>query len=152
MRQKGLLLIVFIFCSGANIGFAEVPCDEGEGCNENSIAATNQTVQEIDYAQLTELMNSAEPVKILDVRSQASFEQGHIPGAGSLPFQEITPEKTAALLNKSDLIIVYCATTVCHLSDGAARKLLELGYKVVNYSGGVMDWIKNGQALEKNKI
>lgn len=46
---------------------------------------------------------------ILDTRSVAAFEQGHIDGAINIPFSDFTEEKLAEILgDKSRPILIYC--------------------------------------------
>ena len=45
---------------------------------------------------------------ILDVRLPEEFKQGHIPGAISMPVENITPEKVATLPDGPILIICRC--------------------------------------------
>lgn len=52
---------------------------------------------------------SAPGTVILDTRSSAAFEAGHIRGAVNLPFSEFTDEKLAEILPSSDVaIFIYC--------------------------------------------
>lgn len=47
--------------------------------------------------------------RVVDVLPEASFREGHIPGALSLPLPEI-PTRTAEIIpDKRSPIIVYCA-------------------------------------------
>jgi rhodanese-related sulfurtransferase len=44
---------------------------------------------------------------LIDVRSRQSYEQGHIPGALSIPEQEL-PERLQEIRNMGKLPILYC--------------------------------------------
>lgn len=68
--------------------------------------------------------------KFLDARPQAQFENGHISGALSLPWQDITTAFTdiAAQLDDKDAIIAYCDGESCELSHELAVFLKDLGF------------------------
>lgn len=91
---------------------------------------------------------SAELVKegalLLDVRSVAEFDSGHVEGAKNIPHTEISKRKEEIeALTKGDhtqTIVVYCASG---RRSGIAKKTLQqLGYtRVVNH-GGLSSWEK----------
>ena len=45
---------------------------------------------EIDDEELHALLAGDEDVRVVDVRSPASFRRGHIPGSDNVPFGELT--------------------------------------------------------------
>lgn len=79
---------------------------------------------------------------LLDVRSQAEFDEGHVDGAVLIPHDELAEriaEVAAAQGNdKSKPIVVYCR------SGGRAGKakqtLKDAGYETVTNLGGFTDW------------
>lgn len=78
-------------------------------------------------------------VTLVDVRTSAEYEEGHIPGALIVPNEEIGAEPPSLLPDKDAAIIVYCRTGV--RSREAAGKLANLGYtNVYNLSGGIQKW------------
>ena len=61
----------------------------------------------IDWPEFKKLYDSQMAV-VIDVRERVSFEAGHIPGARSIPLEEI--ESRAAELKKLNKpILLYCA-------------------------------------------
>lgn len=66
---------------------------------------------------------------LLDVRSPQEFEEGHLKNAILLPEYEIQEKANSILLDKSQVIIVYCSTG--HRSQKAQKMLQKLGYKKV---------------------
>lgn len=82
---------------------------------------------------------------IVDVRAHADFEEGHIPGAISLPREKWnTPEG----LSKEKLNVLYCYSHVCHLAAAAAVQFAGLGYSVVEMDGGFKAWEENDLEVE----
>ena len=74
---------------------------------------------------------------LLDVRTQAEFDRGHIPGAVCLPADMIAADMPFPF-GKDAEILVYCQSG--HRSAGAASKLRELGFTDVSDIGGIADW------------
>jgi rhodanese-related sulfurtransferase len=80
---------------------------------------------------------------LLDVRSEAAYDAGHIAGAVNLPHRRIDASTLAALPSTA-LFVVYCAGPHCNGADKAARRLAELGAPVKKMIGGVTGWIDEG--------
>lgn len=77
-------------------------------------------------------------VIVLDVREEAEYAFGHIPGAISLPLGQLE-NRAKEFVNTSDEIYVVCRTG--NRSDFAAQKLTKLGYtKVYNVVPGMSKW------------
>ena len=61
----------------------------------------------IDWKEFKKLYD-AKAIELIDVRGDVFFESGHIPGARSIPLDQI--EKRAAALGRSKKpIVLYCA-------------------------------------------
>ena len=75
---------------------------------------------------------------ILDVRTQEEYDQGHIPGAIVISYEEIAEKAEDVLTDKNQLILVYCRSG--RHSKIAAEALVELGYTNIKEFGGIIDW------------
>ncbi len=75
---------------------------------------------------------------VLDVRTQAEFDGGHLPGAWLIPDTEIAARAAADLPDKDALLLLYCRSG--RRSANAAKELLALGYTQVYDFGGILDW------------
>jgi rhodanese-related sulfurtransferase len=84
---------------------------------------------------------------VLDVRSEADYALGHVPGAVSLPHGRIV-ERNLASYSPETLFIVYCAGPHCNGADRAALRLARLSRPVKKMIGGVTGWKDEGFALE----
>lgn len=84
---------------------------------------------------------------LLDVRSNAVFAAGHVPGAVNLPHRQIS-ETTLAALPPNRLLVVYCAGPHCNGADQAALKIARLGYPVKIMIGGLQGYIDEGFSLQ----
>ena len=52
---------------------------------------------------------------------RSDYEIGHIPGAISMPYEEIIDRMKE--LNKDDLHVIYCYNNYCHLGARAASAI-----------------------------
>ncbi|MEU1023716.1 rhodanese-like domain-containing protein [Streptomyces sp. NPDC005904] len=84
---------------------------------------------------------------VIDTRSTASWDQGHIPGALHLP-TALIPEQAEALLDKSVPVITYCWGPGCNGATRAALALARLGFPVKEMLGGFEYWAREGFAYE----
>jgi len=84
---------------------------------------------------------------LLDVRSPALYEKGHVPGAINLPHGKIVASKLAAWPPET-LFVTYCAGPHCNGGHRGAIRLAKLGRPVKLMIGGITGWIDEGFALE----
>jgi rhodanese-related sulfurtransferase len=84
---------------------------------------------------------------LLDVRSPASFEAAHVPGAVNLPHGRIN-ERNLNSWPADTLFVVYCDGPHCNGADRAAIRLARLGRKVKKMIGGVEGWKDERFSLE----
>ena len=92
----------------------------------------------ITAEQAKELMDSQEGYIILDTRTEEEFAESHIPGAILIPYDEILEKAEMQLLDKDQLILVYCRSG--RRSKLAATDLVKLGYTNIKEFGGIIDW------------
>ncbi|MFF3906044.1 rhodanese-like domain-containing protein [Streptomyces sp. NPDC001848] len=84
---------------------------------------------------------------LLDSRSTAAWDQGHIPGAVHLP-TALIPEQAGQLLDRSVPVVTYCWGPGCNGATRAALALAELGFQVKEMLGGFEYWVREGFAYE----
>jgi rhodanese-related sulfurtransferase len=88
-------------------------------------------------------------VVVLDVRTDSEFAEGHLERAVNIDYQQSDfVEKATATLPKEKLIAVYCRSG--RRSAGAAGRLGEKGYKLVNLKGGIIAWKEAGMPVITN--
>jgi adenylyltransferase/sulfurtransferase len=91
----------------------------------------------ITPTELSELLNSGEPIAVIDVREPYEWNVGRIPTARLMPLA--TLHDTAAQIDPSADVVVYCHHGV--RSDLAARELVNAGFRRVrNLVGGIDRW------------
>ena len=101
--------------------------------NDKGAVYVNITAEEAK-----QIMDSEEGYIILDVRTQEEYDQGHIPGAIVISYEEIPDKAEEVLTDKNQLILVYCRSG--RRSKIAAEALVELGYTNIKEFGGIIDW------------
>ncbi len=84
------------------------------------------------------IMSTKEEYAIVDARTQEEYDEGHIEGAIMIPEYEIGTRAEKELLDKEQLILVYCRSG--RRSKIASKALAELGYTNVYEFGGIIDW------------
>lgn len=92
-------------------------------------------MQTISTKELEELLNS-EDIKLLDVREDYEYNQGHIEQAKLFPLSNF-PEATESLdLNKKYYLICRSGNR----SKRAAEVMERNNFDVVNVEGGMLNW------------
>ena len=100
-----------------------------------------------DAADVRAAMLTGSPGFVLvDSRSRAAWDHGHIPGAVHLPTAEIA-ERAAELLDPAVPVVTYCWGPGCNGSTRAALALALAGYSVKEMLGGVEYWIREGHPV-----
>jgi len=81
---------------------------------------------------------------LLDVRSDAAWKQGHIPGAVHLPHARIPSDDALRLAMP---VVAYCWGPGCNGATRAALALARRGFRVREMIGGIEYWIREGFPL-----
>jgi rhodanese-related sulfurtransferase len=107
---------------------------------ENMMSGLLETAQ---WSQIDEFEDRG--FLLVDVRTSSEYAAGSIPGALSMPVDEIR-NRVAELTNKD--VLVHCQ--VGQRGHTATMLLKELGFNAVNLDGGYLTWI-NSPAATTNK-
>jgi sulfur-carrier protein adenylyltransferase/sulfurtransferase len=112
-------------------------------------------VSEVDPTEVHELRarNGSEPdFAIVDVREQAEWDQGHIPGAIHIPRSYLESRFENFVPERDKKIVLYCATG--QRSALAANTLEEeMGYEdVASMNGGFVLWKDRGYEFDRPRI
>jgi phage shock protein E len=95
-------------------------------------------VNTIDAEKAIEMMASGDPYVLVDVRTKAEYDEGHIEGALLLPLDQLETLAESQLKDKNATLLIYCRSG--NRSAQASALLLELGYTQIYDFGGIMDW------------
>src|ERR1700694_375044 len=77
-------------------------------------------------------------VTILDVRPRDEYNAGHIPGALSIPLEEL--EDHLAEVPAEHQIVAYCRGAYCVLAHDAVRMLTAHGHSAARLIDGMLEW------------
>src|SRR5205085_8173646 len=95
-------------------------------------------IDEVDAQSARELLDTAEPPLLVDVRRRDEWDEGHIPGAIHIPRGSLESRIEKAAPDRERPLLVYCSAG--ERSAFAARTLGELGYEdVTSLAGGFTD-------------
>ncbi|MEQ6049120.1 metalloregulator ArsR/SmtB family transcription factor [Lysinibacillus capsici] len=94
-------------------------------------------IEGVTLAQLVTRMEKGE-VLLIDVRPKEEFEKAHIPGAVSIPIEELE-EQLSSLPTDFD-IVAYCRGPYCLLSAQAVKMLKAKGINAFRLKEGVLEW------------
>ena len=89
-------------------------------------------------------------VVLLDVRPEAEFRTAHIPGARSVPLDEL--EARIRELPGDKDIVAYCRGPFCVMSGAAVALLARHGLRARKCADGVPEWRAAGLPLEHETI
>ncbi|SDH83751.1 Rhodanese-related sulfurtransferase [Actinokineospora alba] len=75
---------------------------------------------------------------VIDVRPAEEFAAGHIPGARSVPLDDLAD--LLADLPADQEIVAYCRGAYCVLAHEAVRLLRARGHRAVRLADGMLEW------------
>ncbi len=117
----------------------------------DSKSENEKGVKTISYDEFMKIKNtSTEEVNILDARSSEDYAKGHIMGAISFPYNNAKKEKLEEQFPNDAKLIVYCGSFECPLSTKAAAKISSYNYEILDYEGGIADWVNHGHILQSS--
>ncbi len=85
---------------------------------------------------------------LLDVRPRIEYDAGHLPGAVSIPLDEL--KRRMNELRRHGTIAAYCRGPYCVFADQALDMLARRGWKVARLEEGVAEWEQAGLTLERS--
>ena len=85
-------------------------------------------------------------VTVIDVRPEAEYAAGHLPGAINVPPDEL--EKRLKMLDAEQEVVAYCRGPHCVYSFDAVEKLRSIGIKASRLEEGFPEWKSAGYPVE----
>jgi rhodanese-related sulfurtransferase/DNA-binding MarR family transcriptional regulator len=83
---------------------------------------------------------------LIDVRPAVEYASGHVPGALSIPVEELA--RRLDELPRDRRIIAYCRGAYCLFADEAVALLRREGFDALRLEGGWPEWRAEGRPLE----
>jgi rhodanese-related sulfurtransferase len=108
------------------------------------LAKLPEGITEIKTAELAQAVKAHAKLALYDSRPKGRYDQGHLPGAISLPLPKLEEKQAAALpKDKNTPLVFYCGGITCPLSPASAAIAKKLGYTDVRvYNEGEPEWTK----------
>jgi len=94
-------------------------------------------LETVSRAELLERVEQG-GVTVLDVRPREEFARGHIPGAVSVPLEEL--EARMRTLPRRGEIVAYCRGPYCVLAPQAVELLRRRGFRARRLEEGMPEW------------
>jgi len=108
--------------------------------------ANRSHLEAIDMDTLQERV-AAGAVIVIDVRPEAEYRSGHLPGARSIPVSELLARLRE--LPTDEPIVAYCRGPYCVMADEAVSLLTTHGFRAARFEGGFPDWQAAGLPVER---
>jgi rhodanese-related sulfurtransferase len=102
-------------------------------------------LEPIDRRELLARMKSGSVI-LIDVRPREEFEQGHLPGAVSVPLEDVS--KWAKTAPRRKQVVAYCRGPYCLYALKAVAELRKRGIDAVRSEEGVTEWRAAGLRLQ----
>jgi rhodanese-related sulfurtransferase/DNA-binding MarR family transcriptional regulator len=96
----------------------------------------------ITRAELADRLREHPPPVVLDVRPAAEFLAGHVPGALSVPPDDLAA--TVERLPQGSDVVAYCRGAFCIYADDAVRALRGRGHRATRMEDGFPEWRRAG--------
>ena len=103
----------------------------------DDLYSNKDNLEKIRMDELLERMKK-ESVTLIDVRPKEEYEILHIPGANSIPVEEL--EKHLSTLPPNHEIVAYCRGKYCLLSVEAVELLRAHGFNAFRLEESVQEW------------
>ena len=129
----GTIFISLLICGCGKKYEANIQKNELCNCNKVDSCECKNLYQTINSKQAKDMLYNSNTF-LIDVRSTAEYNSGHIDTAISVPLDELNSIKFAKNIN----IIVYCRSG--NRSKQAAEQLLQMGYVNVYDLGSMDNW------------
>lgn len=94
-------------------------------------------LETVTRRQLTQMLESGQAV-VVDVRPEEEYHAGHIPGAISIPIDQL--DQRLAELPTTTHIVAYCRGPYCVYADQAVRRLDATGHTAHRLEEGYPEW------------
>jgi DNA-binding transcriptional ArsR family regulator len=86
---------------------------------------------------------------LIDVRPEAEYSAGHLPGAISIPPDALDRlDELLPTIPEDEAIVAYCRGPYCVFADDAIRYLGTLGRHALRLEEGVPEWSRAGGRIE----
>lgn len=139
IQALAIILITLMLAVSCSAPAGEEPQVKNETNSPEPAEPTGAAeYHKISAEDAKERMDSGDELIILDVRTQAEYDEERISGAILIPNETIGDEMPELLPDLNAEILIYCRSG--RRSAEAAKKLVALGYTNVYDFGGIVGW------------
>ena len=118
------------------------PSDDQTGVSKTLLTLTPN----VTSANVNQTMDIEMGGKIIDVRTEKEYNQGHIKGAINIPEETLYERIPEMYADRNTLIYLYCDTG--YRGAAGTRLLRSMGYdRAFNIESGIKGWEKTGFRL-----
>jgi len=110
---------------------------------QESLASTVRVITQDD---LNQKIQSGESVEIINVLDPDKYMLGLIKGSKRIPLSQL--DARSGEIDKTKLVVTYCASSACNASQRAAEELTAKGFNAHAYLGGIKEWKEAGLETE----
>jgi rhodanese-related sulfurtransferase len=105
-------------------------------------------LEAVTREELARRLQDGDPLVVLDVRPVAEHVAGHLPGAVSIPVDEL--RRRLAELPADREIVAYCRGPYCAFAHEAVALLGEAGFQARRLEDGFPEWQAAGLAITRS--
>ena len=105
-------------------------------------------LEPVTREELTRRLQDGDPLMVLDVRPAAEHAAGHLPGAVSIPVDELRRRLTELPADRE--IVAYCRGPYCAFAHEAVAQLREEGFSARRLEDGLPAWEAAGLAVTRS--
>ena len=117
------------------------------GFFETPLLAQGPSIRNVSVAEARALIDSEAAITVLDVRTPAEYEDGHIKGAVNLDAMSEDFAERVAKLKKDEAYLIHCRSG--RRSAAALETMRAAGFETVAHMNeGVNGWTQAGLPLE----
>ncbi len=98
--------------------------------------------------ELQQLLDAGR-VTLVDVRPEAEYAAGHIPGARSVPLERLAAESARWKVSGIQDLVTYCRGSFCVMAHDAVRLLQGEQVTARRLEDGMLEWRTAGGAVEQ---
>ena len=105
-------------------------------------------LEPVTREELARRLQDGDPLMVLDVRPAAEHAAGHLPGAVSIPVEELRRRLTELPTDRE--IVAYCRGPYCAFAHEAVAVLREEGFTAKRLEDGLPEWQAAGLAVTRS--
>jgi rhodanese-related sulfurtransferase len=126
------------------IGWTSLPVQAGHDQVEDDLVY----FLPISPDRLKGLLESGEPLFLVDLREPEEFKHGRLPNAHSIPLKELPAQHEK--IPRAGRVVLYCSCGPGNIEEGYSYQLLrDMGYRNISVlEGGMSEWQRLGYPVD----